>query len=150
MATIRNSVEVECPRELAFAYLSDHRHELEWNPACQQMEKLTDGPVGLGTRFRGKWKGGPVVELEIVAFDPPRSWTTHNGGPVEVDLTCRLETTPTGTLLTTAFAAQPRGWFRLVFPVFLVMIRRQERANMRHLRDRLEVVAREAAEPQQP
>jgi hypothetical protein len=36
--------------------LSDHRSELEWNPTCQVMEKITDGPVGTGTRFRAKWK----------------------------------------------------------------------------------------------
>jgi uncharacterized protein YndB with AHSA1/START domain len=144
MATIRNSVEIRCPREVAFSYLSDLRSELEWNPACQQMKKLTAGPVGLGTRFRGKWRGGPVVEIEIRAFEPPLTWTAHNGGPVEVDFTCRLEPTPTGTRLDAEFVARPHGWFRLVFPMFLVVIKRQERANMRHLRTRLESLSQEA------
>ena len=40
------------------------RAELEWNPRCRAMEKLTDGPVGVGTRYRAKWKGSPHVELE--------------------------------------------------------------------------------------
>ena len=138
MALIRNSVEIGCPQDVVFAYLSDLRSELEWNPACQRMEQLAEGPVALGTKFRGKWKGGPVVEVEIVTFEPPRTWSAHNGGPVEVTFTCSLEPTPAGTRLNAEFAAQPHGWFRLVFPLFLLMIRRQERANMTHLRESLE------------
>ena len=34
--------------------------------------------------------------------------------------------------------ARPHGLFRLIFPIFLVMMKREERANMSHLRDALE------------
>jgi hypothetical protein len=37
-----------------------------------------------------------------------------------------------------ALSPRPHGWFRLVFPVFLLVIRREERANMTYLRDALE------------
>ena len=86
MPVIRNSVILRCPPEVVFDYLSDHRAELEWNPKCERMEKLTEGPVGLGTRYRAKWKSSPSVELETVAFERPHSWTMHNGGPIEVTL----------------------------------------------------------------
>ncbi|MEO7147529.1 MAG: SRPBCC family protein [Terrimesophilobacter sp.] len=132
---IRNSVVIRCSAEEAFDYLSDHRAELEWNPKCEVMEKLTDGPVGLGTRYRAKWTSSPQVELETVAYDRPFSWTMHNGGPVEVTLTCRLEPVPEGTRLHADFEPRPHGWFRLVFPIFLLMIRREERDNMGLIRD---------------
>ena len=90
MPEIRNSVVLRCSPEVVFDYLSDHRSELEWNPKCRSMEKLTEGPVGVGTRYRAKWTSGPFVELETVAFDRPRAWTMHNGGPIEVTFTCRL------------------------------------------------------------
>jgi len=83
MAVIRNSVVLRCSPEVVFDYLSDHRAELDWNPKCEVMEKLTDGPVGLGTKYRAKWKSSPYVELETMAFDRPRSWTMHNGGPID-------------------------------------------------------------------
>ena len=73
-----------------------------------------------------------------MAFDRPRSWTMHNGGPIEVTFTCRLEAVPEGTRLDAAFEPTPHGWFRLIFPLFLVMIRREEKANMGHLRDAVE------------
>jgi hypothetical protein len=138
MPVIRNSVILRCAPEVAFDYLSDLRAEREWNPSCQSMEKLTEGPVGVGTRYRAKWKSGPAVELEIVAFDRPHGWTTHNGGPVEVTFTCRLEQISGGTRLHAAFEPRPNGWFRLIFPIFLIIIRRQEKANMSHLRDAFE------------
>ncbi len=138
MAMIRNSVVLHCAPEVAFDYLSDLRAELEWNPSCQTMEKLTEGPVGPGTKYRAKWKGSPYVELETVAFDRPHGWTMHNGGPIEVRFTCRLEAVPEGTRLYADFEPTPHGWFRLVFPIFLYMIRRQEKANMDLLRDAVE------------
>lgn len=138
MPVIKNSVLIRCSPEETFDYLSDHRAELEWNPKCEVMEKLTDGPVGLGTRYRAKWKSGPYVELETVAFDPPRTWTMHNGGPIEVTLTCHLEPVAEDTRLHAEFEATPHGWFRLIFPIFLLFMRREERANMGHLRDAVE------------
>ena len=138
VSVIRNSVILRSAPPVVFDYLSDLRAELEWNPACESMEKLTEGPVGVGTRYRAKWKGSPVVELETVAFERPHSWTAHNAGPIEVTFTCRLEPVPEGTRLHADFEPTPHGWIRLVFPLLLVMIRRQERANMGHLRDALE------------
>lgn len=138
MPVIKNSAVIRCTPEEAFDYLSDHRAELEWNPKCKVMEKLTDGPVGLGTRYRARWKGSPYVEMETVAYDRPRTWTMHNGGPIEVTLTCRLEPVPEGARLHAEFEPRPHGWFRLLFPVFLLAIRRDEAANMRHIKDALE------------
>ena len=62
----------------------------------------------------------------------------HNGGPIEVRFTCRLEPVPEGTRLHAAFEPTPHGWSRLVFPIFLIIIRRQAKANMGHLRDAVE------------
>lgn len=138
MTVIRNSVAIRCTREEAFDYLSDHRAELDWNPKCEVMEKITDGPVGLGTKYRAKWRGSPYVELETVRFERPRTWTMHNGGAIEVTFTCRLEPVGEGTELHAEFEPQPHGWFRLVFPLFLLLIRRDERANMAHIRNALE------------
>lgn len=138
MPVIRNSVILRCSPEDAFDYLSDPRAELEWNPKCETMEKLTEGPVGLGTRYRAKWKSSPYVELEILAFERPHSWTMHNGGPIEVRLTCQLESAPQGTRLQATFEPTPHGWFRLIFPIFLTVIRREEKANMTQLRDSVE------------
>ena len=138
MVALKNTVVIGCTPEDAFDYLSDLRSELEWNPACREMGKLTEGPVGLGTRYRAKWSSSPYVELETVAYDRPRSWTMHNGGPIEVRFTCTLLPVAKGTRLTADFTPTPHGWFRLVFPVFLVVMRRQEKHNMGLIKEALE------------
>ncbi|PSL04614.1 polyketide cyclase/dehydrase/lipid transport protein [Haloactinopolyspora alba] len=139
MAVIRNSVVIRCTPAEAFDYLSDLRSEHEWNPDCQMVEKLTEGPIGVGTTYRAKWRhGGPPIEPEVVAYDRPHMWRTHNGGPLEVTFTGRVEGVAEGTLLSIEFAPRPHGWFRLAFPLFLVSIRRAEKNHMRHIREALE------------
>lgn len=59
----------------------------------------------------------------------------NSDGPIEVTLTCRLDPVAEGTLLRAEFEPTPHGWFRAIFPIFLLVIRRQERANMHHIRD---------------
>ncbi len=138
MPVISNSVVIRCTPEEAFDYLSDHRSELEWNPTCKVMEKITDGPVGAGTKFRAKWKLSPVVELEIVEYDRPHRWKVHNGGALEVTMTVRLEPANEGTRLVTHFDVRPHGPLRLIFPIMLRRLRADENANMSHIREVLE------------
>jgi hypothetical protein len=138
MVLISNSVVIRCTSEQAFDYLSDLRNELDWNPTCERMEKVTDGPVGSGTRFRAKWKLSPVVDLQILEYDRPHCWTAHNGGPLEVTMTVRMEPVPDGTRLSTAFDARPHGFLKLIFPILLRRLRAEETANMGHIRAVLE------------
>ena len=134
MVLIRNSTVLSAAPEEAFDYLSDLRSEYEWNPNCTMVEKITDGPVEQGTKYRAQWKRTPVLEIEIVDYQRPHTWTTHNGGPLEITYTGTLEPVADGTRLQVDFDAKPHGWFRLIFPVFLLLLRRQEEANMTRLR----------------
>jgi hypothetical protein len=139
VTVVSNSVEIRCMPEEAFGYLCDHRSELEGTPGIESIDKLTDGPVGLGTRYLAKWKSAPeAVEVEAIAYDRPHGWPVHNGGPVEVTVTISLQPTAAGTRLSSDFEVRPHGWFRLVFRLFLVKIRKQEAANRTHIKTALE------------
>ena len=138
MVVISNSVVIGCTPEQAFDYLSDLRSELEWNPTCERMEKVTGGPVGPGTRFRAKWKLSPAVEVEILEYERPKCWTAHNRGPLEVTMTVRFERVPGGTRLSADFDARPHGFLRLIFPILLRKLKTEERANMGHIREAVE------------
>ena len=138
MTLISNTVDIKCTPEEAFDYLVDLRNELEWNPRVESIEKVGDDPIGLGTTYRAKWKSSPWVDVECVAYDRPRGWAYHNGGPAEVTFTVRLEPIATGTKLYADFDATPHGVARLIFPFFVRHMRKEERANMTHLRTALE------------
>ncbi len=138
-AVIENTVDIARSPEAVFDYLSDLRNEVQWNPDCLLVEKLTDGPLGVGTRFRAKWKQGPVIETQCTLRERPRQWRYENGGPVSLVLTLTLEPTPNGgTRMTSRGEWTPRGWFRLVFPVFIRVMRRAERGVVDNARRALE------------
>ena len=138
MAVIENSVQINRSPEDVFDYLVDLRHELEWNPDAQSMEKLSDGPIGVGTRYLAKWKQSSLIEVECIRFNRPRGWAYSNGGPVSVVFDVTLTPQESGTLLASRFEAQPNGLMKLFFPVFLQVLKRGEKQNMRCIKAALE------------
>jgi uncharacterized protein YndB with AHSA1/START domain len=60
------------PPEVVFRTAASPEKELEWDPGTLTVEKLTDGPLGKGSRYRGKFKGFGTIEYEFVEFDEPR------------------------------------------------------------------------------
>ena len=138
MAVIENEVDIARPPDVVFDYLVDLRNELEWNPGVESMEKITDGPIGVGTTYRAKWKQSGTILVECTAFDRPRSWSYLNGGPISVQLDIAVVPMEQGSRLRTRFDAHPHGWARLFFPIFMAAMRRQERQNMVDLKRALE------------
>ena len=139
LAVIENTVEIARTPEAVFDNLSDQGNELHWNPDCVSMEKLTTGPVDVGTRFRAKWKQGPAVETECTRFERPRMWRYETGGQISVVLPVTLEPTPSGgTRMTSHGEWTANGWFGLVFPVFVPVMRRAERGVVANARRALE------------
>ena len=43
------------------------------------MEKVSEGPLGVGTRYRGKWRKFGMLEWTFLDFDRPHKFTTHDG-----------------------------------------------------------------------
>jgi hypothetical protein len=126
-AIIENSGDIARSSEDVFDYLSDIGNEVRWNPDCVSMERLTDGSVGVGARYRAKWKQSPYVVSECTEYDRPRTWAWKNGGPMSVQMRFTLEPlSPGRTKMTVRGEWTPHGWFRLVFPLFVRIMRRAE------------------------
>ena len=53
--------------------MTDISREFEWNPRTKGVTKLTDGPIGAGTRWKGEWLAGDPMLIEYVAFERPSS-----------------------------------------------------------------------------
>lgn len=139
MVLLQNSVLLMCTSERAFDYLSDLGNEAEWNPDMDHVHKLTDGPVGVGTKWLASWSSAPKpVEVEMLEYDRPNRWVAHNGGLLEVNLTGRLEPEAGGVRLHVDFEARPHGLLGFFFPILLRKLRKGEAANMEHIRAALE------------
>jgi uncharacterized protein YndB with AHSA1/START domain len=127
------------PPEDVFDFCSDLRSELQWNPKAKYVEKLTDGPVGAGTRYRAQWANSGSTAVDVVAFDRPRSWETNARAR---GMGIRFQGTVTdaapGARYTATLELHPRGLAWLVAPLALRAMRRQDQRNMHHIREALE------------
>jgi len=76
MAHSINRLHTHRSAALAFDYISDFTHASLWDPRTQSVRKLTQGPIGLGTRFmlRARLLGPLRLDFpyEIVEYARPR------------------------------------------------------------------------------
>lgn len=69
---------VAAPPEKVFAIASDFARAPEIIGGITKLELLTDGPVGVGTRFRETrvfFKKEAAEEMVVTTFDPPRGYS---------------------------------------------------------------------------
>jgi uncharacterized protein YndB with AHSA1/START domain len=98
MPGIKLTRHVEAPPEKVFATATDFAGAPQFIRAIREVEMLTDGPVGIGTRFRETrvmLENEATEEMEVTAFDPPRSYA--------------LGTENYGTRFRTEFTFTPNG-----------------------------------------
>jgi deazaflavin-dependent oxidoreductase (nitroreductase family) len=125
--------------EDVFEFCSDLRSELQWNPTVKYIEKVTDGPVGVGTRYRARWSNSGPTTVEVVAFDRPHRWETNTTAR---GMSIRFQGTVTdagpGARYSAHLELHPRGLAWLVAPLTLVAMRRQDQRHMDRIRQALE------------
>ncbi len=74
LVVVENAVEIARSPEDVFDYCVDLTREPEWNPKAKRVEKVTDGPIGLGTRYEAEFLKGSPMTIELVRFDRPLEW----------------------------------------------------------------------------
>jgi hypothetical protein len=121
-------------------YCSDLRNELRWNPDLLSVEKLSDGPIGVGTRFRAQWRNTKPTLVEVVAFEPGHRWSTiAHAFQMEIRSSGTVEAAAEGARFTAELAVRGTGLGRLIAPFAVRAMRRQDIRNMRLIREALEV-----------
>lgn len=83
MARVRGSIDIACPVGEVFDVVADQTNEPLYNPAMTASRRLTDGPIGVGTRFRSTvlTRGKPLdVEIETRFRAPIRDRLTQRDG----------------------------------------------------------------------
>ena len=127
------------PPEHVFDYCSDLRSELEWNRKAMYVEKLTDGSIGVGTRYRAAWSNSGPTTVEVIQFDRPRRWETMAKAR---GMSIRFQGTVThaaaGARYTADLELHPKRLAWLVAPLALLTMRHQDQKNMSRIRQALE------------
>jgi NAD(P)-dependent dehydrogenase (short-subunit alcohol dehydrogenase family)/uncharacterized protein YndB with AHSA1/START domain len=66
------TIEVQRPLREVFAYISEFSRIEEWDPAVARGERLTEGALGVGSRFRIDMKAGFSLHYSVVEWEPER------------------------------------------------------------------------------
>lgn len=136
-----NVVEIERPVEVVFSYLADLEHIPEWNYAIERTEKVSEGPVGVGTRYRQVRRiPRPGEEgLEVTVFEPDRRLAVSGAlGPFAAELDYRVEATDGGTRLTNEVELTPKGILGMVGRLASSRVRQTVAQNLQVLKGLLE------------
>jgi uncharacterized membrane protein len=142
MGRVSGEILVNRPVEQVFDYVADQRNELIYNPRMLQSEKITAGPIGVGTRFRATARSGRrAVEMliEITEYERARrlsSRTTMSSVDVNGGLT--FDPVDGATRMRWSWEVSPKGPLRLLGPLVARLGRRQEETIWTALKTQLE------------
>jgi Polyketide cyclase / dehydrase and lipid transport len=142
MVRIDGEIVINRPVDAVFDFVADERNEPCYNPRMRRVEKLSPGPIGLGTRFHAEIRSRPrpaEMIIEWTGYDPPRrlgSWTQLSTMDIRGALT--FDPIAEGTRMRWSWVVAPRGVFKLLTPLIAGTGRRQEQAIWANLKRVLE------------
>ena len=128
MARYTTSVRTPMPAEDAFAYLADFSTTAEWDPGVTEAERLDDGPLRAGSRFRvvarSMGRDVPLV-YEVTAYEPPHRIELRGESSTVVSLDeITAEPSGTGALVTYDARLTLKGALRLADPLLGIAFKR--------------------------
>ena len=142
MTGIRGEITIARPLATVFDYVADQTNEPAYNPRMLRAERISPGPVGLGTRFRsavGSGERATEMLIEVTGYDRPHllaSRTTMKQADIDYEL--RFDEVPAGTRMRWSGRVRPHGLLRLLGPLVDRLGARQEQRIWGSLKKRLE------------
>lgn len=130
------------PVEGVFDFVADGRNEPKYNPELLRSELITDGPIGIGSRFAAVHTGRrrPVeMVVELTEYERPRrlGYTTRLPR-FGVRGLLTFEPIGSSTRMRWDWDLRPEGFARLATPLMKAIGTRQERACWQGLKRYLE------------
>jgi len=120
MAVLKEILEVARPLDEVFAFVGDFANTKDWDPGVADSRKVTDGPIGVGTRYAVDvvFNGRKLpMTYEVTAWDPPnRVVLKGEGSRVTAVDEIRFEATPAGTRIRYSADLRLKGFLKLVEP----------------------------------
>lgn len=141
MAQISGQIRIEAPVEEVFDTVADSRNEPKFNSDMKDVELLTPPPIGAGSRFQATMgTSGTSMLVELTEVDRPNRLRSRTSSEL-MDTSGTLSFAPDGpaTVMSWDWDVTPKGWLRLLGPVFGIVGARVERriwaGLKRHLED---------------
>jgi carbon monoxide dehydrogenase subunit G len=120
MTRLHEQIHTALARDAAFDYIADFANSMHWDPGVVASERLDEGPVSVGARYRlGVHLGRRVAPMEyrISTFErPSRVVLIGTGSGVSAVDDIRFEAAGTGTRIDYTADIRLGGVLRLVQP----------------------------------
>ena len=144
MAHYTESIVINRPVDVVFAYMNDLSREQEWQPGIQSAEQVPPGPQTVGTtrRYQSSFLGKKLRNVYVNRIYEPNRRVAYVS-TAESDLTASadisFETAAGGTRVTMALEVEPPKKMRLVPKAMLDSTsRKQLRDSLSRLKSNLE------------
>jgi carbon monoxide dehydrogenase subunit G len=120
MPRLHEVIETPLSPDVAFPFVADFANSSRWDPGVASSERLDQGPLGVGARYRlGVRMGGRVSPMEytISVYEPGRRVVlTGIGSSVSAVDEVRFEPSGTGTHIDYTADIRLGGLLRLAQP----------------------------------
>lgn len=142
MPNFTSRVRIDAPLEAVFDYATDFETTSTWMPQITRIERLDEGPLRAGSRFRetrriGKREATAVIE--VTAHERP---SLHRASSAALGVQCEYEFRflPDGESTTVELTASAHGrWLGvLLAPMFLKMIQKEDGEMLERLKAAIE------------
>ena len=148
MFRIEGDIVIKRPVEEVFDFVADERNEPSYHSQMRRVEQVTQGPVGIGTRYRTELvsMGRPLeMDIEITGYERPRKLasSTHMSR-MDTQGALTFDPVPGGTRMRWSWEVALHGVLKLMSPLLALMGRRQERGIWAGLKRLLEARATSA------
>jgi uncharacterized protein YndB with AHSA1/START domain len=135
MIDVQSSVVIERPVDEVFAYVADLTNNPAWEGNFTQVERTTEGPIGVGTVFTCQLRvpGRRVTSrIELTGFEPGQRIAFRGNQPASAKPVGSITFEPVdgGTRVTTLPRPEFAGPLRLLEPLMAGYVRR---SNAKHL-----------------
>ena len=125
-----------------FDFVADERNEPRYNPRMLDAEQISEGPIGVGTRFRTELEDDGSDDADDRGVHGVRATAAPWVGDALVDDGDRgrvdVRVCPGGTRMCWSWEVRPRGALKLMAPLVGVIGRRQEQRIWGNLKRLLE------------
>jgi len=143
VATIETSIRIDRPVDDVYPFVVDVENCPRWRTSCLGAKRLTQGPLGAGTRetYRMKALGRAFeVTVEVTGFERNLrySWKAVSGSPFPMQGSFSFEAVDGDTRVTETADVTTDGLLRLMRPLVVRMWRRQVTADFTNLKRALE------------
>jgi uncharacterized protein YndB with AHSA1/START domain len=136
-----NTITINRQPAAVFRFLAHFENVPRWNYAISKTQKITGGPVGVGSRYRQTRTLPTASEetFEVTEFEPNRKLSIRGAlGPLRGEVAYLIAPAENGTNLTNIMNLQPSHPWGFVAPLVVYRIKSAVAANLDTLRQILD------------